>query len=246
MKLYWIIGIYVLLVSNSLFGFSITNDFSKGFYWKDYPVKITVIENDSKLKSILEKLASNAINEWEARTGQSLWDVKSGSNNVLRWSRNFAEETKMDPSTVLAVAIRYATGPYFVKSEIVINGDHPINSDLDNLLTTITHELGHTMGLDHSDEMQAVMAPTLQEPYLGLHEDDVNGMNYVFEESRNRQITGYISPLAYKEEKLTQPLGCGSLGVVGGSNYLGNLTSVVSGLIIGFLRKLYRFISRYK
>jgi len=242
MKLVWTIGIFSLFYSFSLFGFNTTNDFSLGFYWKDYPVKITILENDLKLKSTLEKLTIDAVEEWESRTGLSLWDLKSGTSNVLRWSRNFAEETKMDPSTVLAVAIRYATGPYFIKSEIVVNGNHPLNSDINNLLTTITHELGHTMGLDHSEEMQAVMAPTLQEPYLGLHEDDIAGMSFIYEETRKRQITGYISPLAYNEEKVTQPLGCGTVGLVGGANYISNFSSIVAGIILGFLKKVYKIL----
>src|SRR5690606_20329255 len=128
-------------------------------------------------------LAQDAVGEWESRTGLSLWSFEEGTSNIIRWSNNFASETKMDPISVLAVAIRYTSGPYFARTEIVINGGHPLNQDLTHLLTTITHELGHTMGLDHSENPWAVMAPTLQSPYRGLHADDIQGMAHVHSES---------------------------------------------------------------
>jgi hypothetical protein len=229
---------FIFFISMNAWSYNITNDFKQGFYWENYPISLSVEETDTDLKDTLEKLSEDAIGEWEARTGLSLWDMQSGTKNVIRWSRNFAAETNMDPVSVLAVAVRHTFGPYFAKSEIIINGDHPLNMDLTHLLTTITHELGHTMGLDHSDEMEAVMAPTLQDPYKGLHNDDIDGMNFSYNEGKKRQLTGYVSPLAYDKKEVKQPLSCGTVGVVGSSSS-GGFISLAFGMLIGFVRKIF-------
>ncbi|HXH73799.1 MAG TPA: matrixin family metalloprotease [Bacteriovoracaceae bacterium] len=239
----WKSGLFILLFSFPTWAYKLTQDFTQGFYWASIPISITVVESDADRKSTIEKLAEDAIGEWEARTGLSLWNFDSGSKNIIRWSTNFAAETKMDPVTVLAVAIRHTLGPYFARTEIVINGGHPLNHDLTHLLTTLTHELGHTMGLDHSEHYEAVMAPTLQDPYRGLHSDDIKGINYTFKESTNRQLTKFISPLAYeKVETSSQPLGCGTVGIVGNSGAgSGGMLSLGLGMLMGFVRKIYRW-----
>jgi hypothetical protein len=96
------------------------------------------------------------------------------------------------------------------------------------------------MGLDHSDVEEAVMAPTLQAFYSGLHQDDVQGMQAAYTETEYRQLTRYVSPLAYnKETQTNQPLSCGTIGVAnqaGQVSYQG-LFSLLTGLLIAFVRK---------
>lgn len=226
-------------------GYNLTQDFINGFYWASLPVKFVVVDKDSTRKALLTQLANSAIKQWEDETGYSLWDLGSGSgSNIIRWSTNFAAETRMDPTTVLAVAIRYTDGPYFARSEIIINGSHSaftspypaINNT--NLATTLVHELGHTIGLDHSENMMAVMAPTLQYPYNGLHNDDVSGMREAVETTETRQRERYVSPLAYSNDtKSTQALSCGTTTPMQASG--NGMSSLVIGILIPFLRKAF-------
>lgn len=234
----WKSALFLSLLSTSAWGYNLTQDFTQGFYWANLPISIHVVEKDAEKKETLEQLAKDAIGEWEARTGLSLWTLEGGTPNIIRWSNKFAEETQMDPTTVLAVAIRYTEGPYFARTEIVINGNHPLNHVLSNLLTTITHELGHTVGLDHSSESEALMAPTLQDPYHGLHTDDVNGMTYAFEETQKRQITKYVSPLAFEQKETKSPLSCGTVSVGSGS---GGAASLVLGMLTALLGRLRKW-----
>ncbi len=243
----WLI---VFSLSLPAWGYNLTQDFVNGFYWASLPIKIVISEKDPTRKQLLTELADGAIKEWQQETGLSLWTLNSGaSSNVIRWSTDFARETDMDPTSVLAVAIRYTNGPYFAKSEIIINGGHDsfntpfatINKM--NLGTTLVHELGHTMGLDHSENMMAVMAPTLQYPYNGLQSDDIYGMGDAYSQTEERQRTRYVSPLAYSEEtESSQPLSCGTVGVQGATAGGHSFLSLGLGMLIGFVRKLFKWV----
>lgn len=236
----WIKWLLIFTLTLPAWGYNLTQDFVNGFYWATLPVNVVVIDDNTARKNAIINLAQSAISEWENKTGLSLWDLKtSGTSNIIRWSTNFAAETKMDPSSVLAVAIRYTSGPYFAKTEIVINGSHWLNQDSDNLRTTLVHELGHTMGLDHSNNMMAVMAPTLQDPYNGLHSDDLNGMADAHSQIEHRQVTRYVSPLAYTQQsEESQPLSCGTTGAASAGSANG-MVSLAFGMLIGFVRKVW-------
>jgi hypothetical protein len=237
--------ILCLLISTPAWGYKFTTDFLNGFYWHTLPINISVQENDPTLKSKLEYLSKSAIQEWERNTGLNLWDSSSTSTvNIIRWSTNFAAETKMDPASVLAVAVRYTDGPYFAKTEIIINGNHMYNQQNNYLLTTITHELGHTMGLDHSDVADAIMAPSLQLNSSGVRQDDIQGMDGAITETVHRQETNYISPLAYqKDQKQASPLSCGTVAVTSsGAGAYSGILSLATGILIGFVRRIRKWL----
>lgn len=238
----WKSLLFSLSLTTSAWGFSLTSDFINGFYWSELPITMTVVESDSTIKANLESITKRAINEWQNKTNLSIWKFQSSassvvSSNIIRWSKNFAAETGMDANSVLAVAIRYTNGPYFAKTEIVINGNHTITRDLNHLYTTLVHELGHTMGLDHSDVYDAVMAPTLQNPYRGLQNDDANGMESAIATIENRQVTGYVSPLAYENDKSASAasVGCGTVQMGSGGS---NIVSLSLGLLLGLFKKV--------
>lgn len=243
----WMKIILCLLITTPAWGYKLTTDFVNGFYWQKLPISITVVETDATLKSKLEYLSRMAVQDWENNTGLNLWDTtNSGTSNIIRWSKNFAAETRMDPASVLAVAIRYTNGPYFAKTEIIINGNHIYNQQNNYLLTTITHELGHTMGLDHSNEMEAIMAPSLQMNSNGVKRDDVIGMEDAVQETIHRQETGYVSPLAYDtEEKESSPLSCGTVAVSSTASPLSGLISLGAGILIGFVRRIRQWLKTF-
>lgn len=244
--------LFLAFVTIPAWGYNFTKDFINGFYWHNLPINITITEGNSSRKAMLQQLAKQAIGEWESRTGLSIWNFKStgGTSNIIRWSTKFAAETNMDATSVLAVAIRYTEGPYFARTEIVINGNHPdIKASNSNILTTLTHELGHTIGLDHSDDWNAVMAPTLQEPYYGLDNDDISGMTEAHETTIHRQVTKYVSPLASeKTESSSSPLSCGTVQAAGTGMpaTTGNgLVSLTLGMLIGFIRKIFKWFKSW-
>lgn len=228
-----------MIFSLPTWAYQFTTDFKNGFYWASIPISIVVEESDPDRKKIIEDLSRAAISDWESETGLKLWDFASGTRNLIRWSNRFAEETRMDPNSVLAVAVRYTDGPYFAKTEIIINGSHPLNSYENYLRTTITHELGHTMGLDHSEVPEAVMAPSLQPIYYGLHNDDISGMQAVVADMEYKQRTGYVSRYAYvKEDVQKQPLSCGTTVHATSGLGINGILSLLSGILIAFVRRI--------
>jgi hypothetical protein len=243
-------SLLLFFITLPAWGFKFTEDFKNGFYWATLPVKFIIVDKDPVRKVLLHELALAAINQWEERSGFSLWDIKTdGTSNIIRWSTNFAEETRMDPNSVLAVAVRYTDGPYFAKSEIIINGTHgAFNSNIKNmnemnLGTTLVHEFGHTLGLDHSENLLAVMAPTLQYPYNGLHSDDLEGMSEVHSETEHRQAIRYVSPLAYQEAgQNSKAVSCGTTGVPTSG---GNFVSMAAGMLINFIWKFLSWLKSH-
>lgn len=233
----------------SAYGYRFTQDFdinTGGFYWRSFPVAMTVIDSDANRLNLLKRLADEAVVTWEnvVITTANLWTMsaqQAGSlrGNTIRWSNNFSAETGLDSSSILAVTIRYTGGPYISKTEIIINGNNPINNSETNLRTVILHEMGHTLGLDHSEFSNAVMAPNLIFGFNGLHSDDRAGIAAVASETLRRQATSYISPLSAQETTESEsPLSCGTvdLGQGGGGSGPGNgLFSLALGLMLALI-----------
>jgi len=237
MNTMWKTLLFIFALIPSAHAYKFTRDFQNGFYWRNLPISISVIENSPMP---LAELTAQAVNEWQRLTLLDIWNIVPAgeSSNIIRWSDNFYQETKMDELSVLAVAIRYTEGPYFARTEIVINGKHVHNKNVDYLFTTIRHELGHTMGLDHSDVMDAIMWPHLQPGYgVGIHQDDRQGMIAAYDIMVDRQLTRYVSPLAYEDSSEAQGLSCATVSLTPMATGQG-LVSLVLGILISFVRKL--------
>ncbi len=228
---------------SSAFAYDFTEDFENGFYWETFPISFQKFVDSSAEGEVLNQLVSAAENEWENAVGVDLWNIadqyvvsSSHSGNHIRWSNDFAQETGYSPVSTLAVTIRHRVGTYFVRTEIILNGENErLRSNQGNLLyQTILHEMGHTLGIDHSEFSSAVMYPSVQ-GINRLSFDDQDAVVDVVDETRLRQEVGFVSALSTETSGNANALACGSVSLVTDSDSGDGPGSGAATVIMGFL-----------
>jgi hypothetical protein len=229
----------ILTIINSANAYTFTEDFRKGFYWKSFPIRMAKYAPVASDSAMLESLVNQSVAEWENVIGKDIWsfspiqNTNQFSGNHIRWSDNFGEETGYDPSRTLAITIRYNVGTFFERTVIILNGNIAyLRQNWGNSLkATILHEIGHTLGLDHSEDSSALMYASLGQATT-VQSDDVRGINAVVDETLRRQSIGYTSPYSTQEEKVA---ACGSIALVNGNGDgpKGGTRNFIGSLIIG-------------
>ena len=233
----------VILLFAKAQAFTATQDFTKGYYWPSFPIQMNKFITNPSDGVLLENLTNQAVQDWESVTGKNLWNftnvqsVASFSGNYIRWSDNFGAETGYDPNKTLAITIRYNQGTYFQQTVIILNGNLTyLRQNWANALKiTILHEIGHTLGLDHTSAA-AIMAPNLSS-ISTLQPDDIEGVNAVVDETIRRQSTGYVSPYSTNSNQKNSLIpACGTVEDVGnGGGPQNGVGNFIGSLFIGFL-----------
>jgi len=236
----------IFLGSSQSFAYDFTDDFENGIYWQSFPIAISKFVDSHSEGTVLANLLDQATNEWEDVSGMDIWSVVDGyqvsnsySGNHIRWSNNFGEETGYSPTTTLAVTVRHRVGTYFTQIEIILNGENSkLRANQDDILyQTILHEVGHTIGIDHSEYNSAVMYASLQ-GISSLSFDDQEAVIAIIDETNGRQESGFVSSLASESSSNgANALACGSVSLIsgegpGGGNGPGSGAATV---ILGFI-----------
>lgn len=192
--LWWVA--FTLLFLPKAQGYQFTQDFLQGTFWRSFPIQMHRYSQFAGSTQLLQELTDLAEAEWERAAGQDLWTFLGpaifstnapANSNIIRYSDHFTEETGFDDQYTLAVATRFSVLPYIVRTEIILNSrfEYLKTNQGNNLYKTILHEMGHTLGLDHSDQV-SIMSSHL----TGLDElasDDLAGVSALVHESKARQ-----------------------------------------------------------
>jgi hypothetical protein len=233
--------------------YSFTEDFKRGSFWSTFPITMAPFVATGEDQALLQEILDESEEEWESVLGQEIWDIAPVEiltgleGNSIRWSNDFGNETGYDPQQTLAITVRYTTSSLFTRTEIILNGslDYLRENRHQILKKTILHELGHTIGLDHSDH-QAIMAPYIS-GVEQLQLDDHAGIKAIFEETEQRQIDGVSTLTSTQKNSLGNDMigSCGTVAISalrqggggGGGNSSGGTQAVsfALSLLLGLL-----------
>ena len=171
-----------------------TNNSGQVLHWKNAPIHYSI--NTDGTHDLSAEAVDNAINQaanaWNNNKTQMIFDgetKKTGadySDGVQ--SIVFKDNWTEDPS-VLAITYTWSTEDgEIVHFDMEINAeDHEWSttgdSDKQDLMNAITHEFGHAIGLDHSQDTNATMAPDSlvgETSKRDLNSDDLAGYEHIY------------------------------------------------------------------
>jgi len=146
--------------------------------------------NDGLTKSEVERTVSKSLSKWEGVTNLNFKQITSGEPDI--WFK-FVKGGHGDPypfrlpySNVLAHAFYPMTNSHPLSGDVHFNDEKHFTIESKkgtNLLWVAVHELGHSIGLDHSNVKGAIMYPYYQ-GYMGkdfdLTPDDILGAQALY------------------------------------------------------------------
>jgi hypothetical protein len=155
--------------------------------WAKVDIAYYFVNGTNRLEGSSEHdVVRQAFDLWAAQTPLSFTEAASQgeADIVIGWaSGDHGDGDPFDgPGDVLAHAS--FPNPYD-DSQVFLHFDDDerwVNSDRQNvdLLTVAAHEIGHTLGLAHSSEFNALMYPSYSGPHRFLDEDDIAGVQALY------------------------------------------------------------------
>jgi len=152
--------------------------------------RITRYPSTARLsKREVDETTAKAFNTWQEATGLTFEHRPSGSVHIeIRFEKY--EHGDGDPFDGPGGTLAHAYFPQYGGDVHVDDTEYwTINSYRGtNLLQTMTHELGHSLGLSHSDVRTAIMAPFYRgwNPFMKLDEDDKRAIQSLYGKKSNK------------------------------------------------------------
>ena len=180
--------------------------------WKKRNLSYRVTQYSRKMKRVLvNDDVEKAFKFWSDVTNIQFYSKEDGNVDIEIGFFTF-DHGDGDPFTGVGGTLAHAYPPQY-------GGDvHVDDSEIwtqnsekgSNLLQILTHEIGHSLGLDHSGVTAAVMAPIYRgwDPGFKLHPDDIHKIQSLYGRPTSTPSQPFVFPTTLRKPKTTKRLGC--------------------------------------
>lgn len=186
----------LIFFSDSLWAYqSSLNEYSKPLRWGNTSASIsTSIPGEGLTSADVESSLSLSVNQWNSVNAFQLYTSGTSSNNELKFDENFSYG-----SGILAVTeVSYGASGVINSAKIFLNDrdfDFTSNPSVTSkiyLPTVLTHELGHFLGLSHSEVLDATMFYSFFSGQETITSDDAAGLRSKYKKSQFGKIYGHV------------------------------------------------------
>ncbi|HLO28019.1 MAG TPA: matrixin family metalloprotease [Anaerolineales bacterium] len=131
-------------------------------------------------------LIKGAFDLWAAQTPLTFTEVSDSSQADIVVGWYTGDHGDGDPFDGPGDVLAHASSPNpYDKSQVFLHFDddeHWVDSNTQDvdLLTVAAHEIGHTLGLAHSGDPNALMFPSYSGPHRSLSSDDIAGIQSIY------------------------------------------------------------------
>jgi hypothetical protein len=203
---YLVLVLLSIFTGINLSAYRLNNVAQHDHRWQQFPVAMKLNPDKSGLSdSEVERVIEKAMNTWNSGAGKTILTVETDKSiqasevldsddiNAIGFSNNFAVDTNggFDPDVVVAIGGQYGQDGRMMDGFVLFNSqmvgwntDKENSSSFhlytDDLETVVLHELGHVLGLGHSELNDAVMSTQrLTNIRRELTQDDIDGAIYL-------------------------------------------------------------------
>jgi hypothetical protein len=155
--------------------------------WDKTDITYAFVNGTDRLQGDVERdLIRRAFALWAGQTSLTFTEVTDSSTAdiVIGWA--VGDHGDGDPFDGPGDVLAHASFPNpYDNSQVFLHFDDDerwVDSETQNvdLLTVAAHEIGHTLGLAHSSDPNALMYPSYSGPYRTLSEDDIAGIQEIY------------------------------------------------------------------
>ncbi len=234
-----------LILSVNAYAYTLNKVAQAGARWTSFPVDMTLNPRNAGLSEAeVLRVISSAMSKWNEGIATNVLDtyidysvssseaMDANGVNSIAFSKSFRNDSNgFDPDLTVAVGGQYGDGSSMSNGFVIFNSesvawdtDQERSSTSggiyrDDLETIAIHELGHVLGLGHSEDRASVMSSTrTAKVKRELASDDISGGKYL----TNAAAASGTGLDSYSGGSSTA--GCGSVGNVnsaGGGNMSG-------------------------